>query len=181
LSSPVLQKPYPDYYDQLPYPRGYRVSKFFKFSEDDGKITLEHVGQFILQCGEASANNVLKLRMFPLSLYETAFTWFTSLAHNSIFTWAQLEQKIYEYFYSSDTELRLSHLTAIKQKHNESVTEYIRRFRDTRNQCFNLNISDKDLTDLAYSGLTLHLRDKLENHMFSDASQVLQWALDCEN
>jgi hypothetical protein len=119
--------------------------------------------------------------MFHLSLYGTAFTWFTSLAHNSIFTWAQLEQKIYEYFYSSDTELRLSHLTAIKQKHNESVTEYIRRFRDTRNQCFNLNISDKDLIDLAYSGLTLHLRDKLENHMFSDASQVLQRALDCEN
>jgi hypothetical protein len=181
LSSPSFKNRIPTITINYLTPRGYRVPEFFKFSEDDGKITLEHVAQFILQCGEASANNVLKLRMFPLSLYETAFTWFTSLAHNSIFTWAQLEQKIYEYFYSSDTELRLSHLTAIKQKHNESVTEYIRRFRDTRNQCFNLNISDKDLTDLAYSGLTLHLRDKLENHMFSDASQVLQRALDCEN
>jgi hypothetical protein len=45
----------------------------------------------------------------------TAFTWFTSLTPNSIFTWAQLEQKIHEYFYSSDIELRLSHLTAIRQ------------------------------------------------------------------
>jgi hypothetical protein len=36
-----------------------------------------------------------------------------------------------------------------------------------------MNISDKDLTDLAYSGLTPHLKDKLENHMFSDVSQVL--------
>jgi hypothetical protein len=78
--------------------------------------------------------------MFPLSLSGAAFTWFTSLAPNSIFTWAQLEQKFYEYFYSSDTELRLSHLTAIKQEHNEPVTEYIRRFRDTRNWCINLNI-----------------------------------------
>jgi hypothetical protein len=67
-----------------------------------------HVGQFILQCGEVSANNTLKLRMFPLSLSGTAFTWFTSLAPNSIFIWAQLEQKFYEYFYSGDTELRLS-------------------------------------------------------------------------
>jgi hypothetical protein len=33
----------PDYYDQLPYPRGYRVPEFSKFSEDDGKTTLEHV------------------------------------------------------------------------------------------------------------------------------------------
>jgi hypothetical protein len=82
---------YPDYYDQLPYPRGYRVPEFAKFSGEDGKTTLEHVGQFILQCGEASANDALKLRMFPLSLSGTAFTWSTSLAANSIFTGAQLE------------------------------------------------------------------------------------------
>jgi hypothetical protein len=94
---------------------------------------------------------------------------------------AQLEQKIYEYFYSSDTEPRLSHLTVIKQKHNESTAKYIRRFRDTRNRRFNLNISDKDLVDLAYSGLTLHLKDKLESQVFPDVSQVLQRALDCES
>jgi hypothetical protein len=139
------------------------------------------LANFILQCGEASANDSLKLRMFPLSLSGTTFTWFTSLAPNSIFTWAQLEQKFHEYFYSSDTELRLSHLTAIKQKHNEPVAEYIRRFRDTRNRCFNLNISDKDLADLAYSGLTPHIKVKLESHMFFDISQVLQQALDCES
>jgi hypothetical protein len=86
----VYQKPYPDYYDQLSYPRGNRVSEFSKFSGEDGKTILEHVGQFILQYGEASANDVLKLRIFPLSLSGTAFTCFTSLAPNSIFTWAQL-------------------------------------------------------------------------------------------
>jgi hypothetical protein len=166
----VYQKSYPDYCDQLPYPRGYRVPEFAK----DGKTTLQHVGQFMLQCREASANDALKLRMFHLLLSRTAFTWFTSLAPNSIFTWAQIEQKFYEYFYSIDTELRLSHLTAIKQKHNEPTADYIRRFRDTRNLCFNLNISNKDLADLAYSGLTSHLKEKLESHVFSDVSQVLQ-------
>jgi hypothetical protein len=124
---------------------------------------------------------MLKLGIFPLSLSSTAFTWFTSLAPNSIFTWAQIEQKFHKYFYSGDIELRLSHLTAIKQRHNEPITDYIRRFRDTRNRCFNLNIPDKDLTDLDYSGLTSHLREKLESHVFFDISQVLQWALDCES
>jgi hypothetical protein len=75
----------------------------------------------------------------------------------------------------------LSHLTAIKQKHNEHATEYIRRFNDTRNRGFNLNISHKDLADLAYSGLTPHLKEKLESHVFSDVSQVLQQALDYES
>jgi hypothetical protein len=85
------------------------------------------------------------------------------------------------YFYSDDTKLKLSHLTVIKQKHNEPIIDYVRRFRDTRNQCFNLNISDKDLADLAYSGLSLHLKDKLESCVFSNVSQVLQRALDCES
>jgi hypothetical protein len=80
--------------------------------------------------------------MFHLFLSGTTFTWLTSPAPNSIFTWAQLEQRFHAYFYSGDTKLRLSYLTAIKQKHNELVADCIRRFRDTRNQCFNLNISD---------------------------------------
>jgi hypothetical protein len=80
----IYQKSYPDYYDQLLYPKGYRVPEFAKFSGVDGKTTLEHIGQFILQYGEASANDILKLRMFPLSLYGTAFTWFIFLAPNSI-------------------------------------------------------------------------------------------------
>jgi hypothetical protein len=44
-----------------------------------------------------------------------------------------------------------------------------------------LNISDKDLADLAYLGLSSHLKEKLESHIFSDVSQVLQCALDCES
>jgi hypothetical protein len=96
---------YPDYYEQLPYPRGYKVSEFSKFSGEDGKTTLEHVGQFILQYGDVSANDILKLRMIHLLLFGTAFIWFTSFAPNSVFTRAQLEHKFHEYFYSGDTDL----------------------------------------------------------------------------
>jgi hypothetical protein len=32
----VYQKPYPDYYDKVPYSRGYRVPEFPKFSGEDG-------------------------------------------------------------------------------------------------------------------------------------------------
>jgi hypothetical protein len=64
----VYQKLYPNYYDQLPCPRGYRVPDFSKFTREDGKTTLEHVGQFILQCGEVSTNDALKLKMFYLAL-----------------------------------------------------------------------------------------------------------------
>jgi hypothetical protein len=55
------------------------------------------------------------------------------------------------------------------------------RFRDSWNQCFNLNISDKDLANLTYSGLTPHLKEKFESHAFSDVIQVLQRTLDYES
>ena len=96
-------------------------------------------------------------------------------------TWAQLEQKFHEYFYSGETELRLSDLTMVRQKHNEHVQDYIRRFRDVKNRCFSLAIAEKDLADLAFSGLLTHIKDKLEGQEFLDVNQVLQQALAQEN
>ena len=117
----VYQKPYPDYYyDTILYPRGFKVPDFVKFNGEDSRTTMEHIGKFLARCGEASSSDAYRLRLFPLSLSSNAFTWFTSLAPNSIYTWAQLEQKFHEYFYTGDTKLMLIHLTSVKQKY-ESV------------------------------------------------------------
>ena len=35
----VYQKPYPYYYDNVPYPRGFRVPEFTKFSGEDSRTT----------------------------------------------------------------------------------------------------------------------------------------------
>ena len=70
--------------------------------------------------------------MFPLSLSGTAFSWFSALAPNSVQTCSQLERKFHEHFYNGDNKLRLYHLTSVKQKHDELVADYIRRFRDTK-------------------------------------------------
>jgi hypothetical protein len=59
---------------------------------------------------------VYKIRLFPLSLSDTTLSWFTLLAPNSISTWAGLEEKFHKYFYNGETELKLSDLTAVRQK-----------------------------------------------------------------
>jgi hypothetical protein len=148
---------------------------------EDGRSTFEHVGQFLAQCSEVGTSDIFRLKLFPLSLSGTAFTWFTSLAPNSISTWAQLEQKFHEYFYDGETELRLSDLTMVRQKYNEHVYDYIKRFRDVKNRCFSLTIAEKDLADIAFSGLLAHIKDKLEGHKFLDVNQVLQKALTLKN
>jgi hypothetical protein len=71
--------------------------------------------------GEVGPINELKVHLFPLSLSGTAFSWFAALPYGSILLWWQLEQNFHDHFYSGDNELKLSHLTSVRQKHNESV------------------------------------------------------------
>jgi hypothetical protein len=44
-----------------------------------------------------------------------------------------------------------------------------------------LNIAEKDIADLAFSGLLTHIKDKLEGQQFSDVNQVLQQDFAQEN
>ena len=160
------QKPYPMSFYTVIYPAGFRLREFVKFHRDDSKSTFEHVSQYLAQLGEASSINELKVHLFSLSLIGTAFSWFSSLAPNSITSWEQLEQKFHDHFFSGSHELKLSHLTSVKQMRDESINDYIRRFCDTKNQCFNVNLIQKDLADLAFNVLRYHIKDKLEGNDF---------------
>jgi hypothetical protein len=75
----------------------------------------------------------------------------------------------------------LSNLTLVRKNRDESVNDYIRRFRDTKNLCFNLTISEKDMADLAFNSLRSYLREKLDGHTFITLSQLQQKALAQEN
>ena len=48
------KRPYPDEYEHVAYPQGFKIPEFLKFTGDDSRTMLEHIGQFIIQCGEAS-------------------------------------------------------------------------------------------------------------------------------
>ena len=80
----TYQKPYSSSIDSVQYPAGFRLPKFVKFSGEDSKSTFEHISQYLAQLGEAGSINELKVCLFSLSLTGTAFSWFSSLAPNSI-------------------------------------------------------------------------------------------------
>jgi hypothetical protein len=67
----------------------------------------------------------------------------------------------------------LSHLTSVKQKHDKPVTSYISRFRENKNRCYNLVISESDIAELAFNDLQSHIKGNLEGHEFIDVAQVL--------
>jgi hypothetical protein len=92
-----------------------------------------------------------------------------------------LEHKFHDYFYNGEVELRLSDLTSLRQKYTETISDYLRWFREVRNQSYNLTIAEKDLADLAFAGLMPYLRDKLDKWEFFDTNQLLQCVLPYEN
>ena len=177
----MYQKLYPEYFNKVQCPPGYKIPDFVKFSGDGTKTTWEHISQYLTQLGEVASVKELKIRLFPLSLIGTAFSWFSSLPHGSILVWPHLEQKFHDHFYSGDNELKLSHLTSVKKKNDESVSDYVKRFRNTKNRCYNLVISERDLADLVLNGLKTYIKDMLEGYEFLTINQVLQRALAQEN
>nr|AAX96875.1 retrotransposon protein, putative, unclassified [Oryza sativa Japonica Group]ABA92515.1 retrotransposon protein, putative, unclassified [Oryza sativa Japonica Group] len=156
----LYRHPYLEWFERVQLPNRYKVPDFSKFSGQDNVSTYEHVSRFIAQCGEASAVDALRVRLFPLSLSGTASTWFSSLPYNSINSWADLEKQFHSYFYSG--------------VHDEAVQDYIQRFREMRNRCYSLSLTDSQLADLAFQGLIAPNRGEkvtLHEQRFAEAKK----------
>ena len=115
--------PYPEWYDLVALPTNYRLLEFAKFTGQYSTSTIEHVSRYLTQLGEASVEDAHRVHFFSLSLSGSAFTWFSSLLVNSIANWADLE-KFHTYFYTRTREKKITDLTTIRQKTNESSTEF---------------------------------------------------------
>jgi len=143
------QCPYLAWYDIVQLPPCYRVLDFSKFTRVDEMTTMEHISCYLIQLGEASVEVAHKVRFFPLSLSRPAFSWFSSLEPNSITGWADLENKFHAYFYSGMGEKKITDLTSMRQKNNESGSEFVQRFREVRSRCYSLNLYHGQLAELA--------------------------------
>jgi hypothetical protein len=72
-------------------------------------------------------------------------------------------------------------LTSVRQTRDESVLDYFKRFKEIKNRCFNLTISEKDVADLAFQGMRSYLREKLEGHIYLSLLQLQHFSLVQEN
>jgi hypothetical protein len=65
-------------------------------------------------------------------------------------------------------------LADLRHRSNESSVNFLKRFRETRNLCFSLNVSDDQLDALAVRGMLPTLREKLARNESENLSQVAQ-------
>ncbi|KAJ4941349.1 hypothetical protein NE237_000124 [Protea cynaroides] len=116
---PTCRRPYPDWIDTAyPLPRGYKVPDFAKFSRETNQSTVEHIGRFTVQCGEAGANDFLKMRLFANSLSDT-----------------QMEEAFHSRFYRIAPEVSITDLSGMYQIAGEKDEDFIARFKRARHRC----------------------------------------------
>jgi hypothetical protein len=169
----VYTPPFLEWYHRVALPNRVKVpTEFIKFSGQDDTSTVEHIARYLMQLGEASADEAFRIRYFPLSLTGPVFTWFTSLPAHSICSWKDLEQKFHAHYYTSSNEKKLIDLTTLRQRNNETPMEFLRRFRETKSMCFSLNIPDDQLAGMAVAGMLLTIREKLFGMEFDDLGQL---------
>ena len=171
----LYKHPYLEWYDLVALPANYRLSEFAKFIGQDSTSTIEYISRYLAQLGEASVEEAHWVCFFSLSLSGPAFIWFSSLPVNSIANWADLEKKFHTYFYTKTGEKKITDLTTIRQKTNESGTEFLQRFRETRNLCFSLNLVDDQLAALAVQGMLPMWKEKLLGQELDNLGQLAQW------
>jgi hypothetical protein len=169
----VYTPPFREWYHTVALPNRVKVpTEFTKFSGQDHTSTVEHIAQYLMQLGEASADEAFRIRYFPLSLTGPAFTWFTFLPAHSICSWKDLEQKFHAHYYTGSKEKKLIDLTTLRQRNNETPMEFLSRFRETKNMCFSLNIPDDQLAGMAVAGMLPAIWEKLFGMEFDDLGQL---------
>ncbi|KAK1647133.1 hypothetical protein QYE76_064938 [Lolium multiflorum] len=167
-------KPYPDDYEMIPLPPKYRLPDFSKFSGSDGSSSIEHVSRYLAQLGPASVSDQLRVRLFSQSLTGSAFGWYTSLPANSIQSWKQLEEQFHMQYHSEASESGIADLAQLRQKRGETVTEYIQRFRNLRNRCYSVRITEKEAVELAVAGLATQLKDMASQADYPSLAHMVQ-------
>lgn len=68
--------------------------------------------------------------------------------------------------------MKLTDLTSLGQRNNESVAAFIQRFRDFKNRCYSLVLSDQQLAEIAFQGLLPHIKGKYTSQEFDSTSQM---------
>ncbi|KAK1632240.1 hypothetical protein QYE76_006555 [Lolium multiflorum] len=138
-------KPYPDEYEMIPLPPKYRLPDFSKFSGSDGSSSIEHVGRYLAQLGPASVSDQLRVRLFSQDRLS-----------------------------DEASESSIADLAQLRQKRGETVTEYIQRFRNLRNRCYSVRITEKEAVELAVAGLATQLKDMASQADYPSLAHMVQ-------
>lgn len=85
---------------------------------------------FLFQTGHLMCNNPVMIKIFLSTLRESAFIWFMQLLPGTIKPWSDIEREFLSHFIEDDNRVSVHSFLATKQKGEETVKGFIKRFRE---------------------------------------------------
>ncbi|XP_057808652.1 uncharacterized protein LOC131023126 [Salvia miltiorrhiza] len=131
------------------------MSKFHGILEDD---PITHLRDFEMICStednQASMGEYIRLLLFLFTLQGSARKWYYGLTAGSVTTWAEMQQKFLERYYSAAKVFSMRRtLQNIKQGELESFYEYWSRFKGLLEECPHHQIPEYNLVEYFITGL----------------------------
>ena len=68
--------------------------------------------------------------------------------------------------------MKLTDLTSLRQRNDEIVAAFIQRFRDVKNRCYSLVLSNQQLAEIVFQGLLSHIKETYASQEFDSISQM---------
>ncbi|CAN6687658.1 unnamed protein product [Malus baccata var. baccata] len=130
---------------------------FHGLSSDDPNM---HIAEFLMGCKNIlvrgfSAKSI-KLRLFPYTLKDQARRWLLTLPSGSISTWAQLNEKFLNKYYTASKTLDMrTQILSFAQKPNEEFHEALERFKKLIRKCPHSGINTTDQMHIFFRGLNM--------------------------
>ena len=157
-----------------PYPNRYELRTIAQYDDRRGSV-VEHVSKFIDTLGRYATVKDLSLSEFSKSLCDQAYTWYVGLKPRSILTWDDMVDVFcIKYFHGEETVM-LATLRGTKQRSNEDLVEYIKRFRDISLDYYD-HCDEKTLVEICIGNMIMEYWAVLKNLEISQFAQLLQKA-----
>ncbi|CAL9016172.1 unnamed protein product [Prunus brigantina] len=166
------QPPYPSSLLQQPYPNGYKVPSFVLFDGRKGSPK-EHVNRFIDALGPHAGDCNLRLREFSKSLTDRAYTWYTTLAPDTVRSWEDLASRFCKKYFQHEERVTTTQLNNTRQGHDEDLVDFVHRFRDLALDCYDEK-DEEALVEICISNIVADYRVYLENISISQFSRLLE-------
>ncbi|XP_015964206.1 uncharacterized protein LOC107488024 [Arachis duranensis] len=103
-----------------------------KFAGEVGASTTEHVARYMVELGNLTNDENLKMKLFLFLLTKNTFTWFSNLIPNLIVTWAQLKNAFHSQFYIGELNVTITDLVALKRDDRKSIDDLMICFKNAR-------------------------------------------------
>nr|XP_043615815.1 uncharacterized protein LOC122587716 [Erigeron canadensis] len=126
----------------------------------------EHLDKFEMICnlfnyGENQAN-IVKMKLFPMSLAGEAHKWLKGLAPNSLTTWEAVREALIERFFPANQERELTLIIrSFRQDEDESIVETWLRMKDLLWEFPGHGVSDTEIVGIFLDGMNMESYEKM--------------------